>query len=36
VYPVNKLAILAPSIALAILLVGGIGSFALRHRKAQT
>ena len=33
-YPVNKLAILAPMIVLAVLLIGGVGCFMLRQRKA--
>ena len=35
-YPVNKLAILAPWIGLAVLLIGGITWFTLRRRRAQS
>jgi parallel beta-helix repeat protein len=35
-YPVNKLAILAPWIAVAVLLAGGISWYVLRRRKAQS
>ena len=36
VYPVNKLAILAPWIGLAVLLIAGIGWLTLRRRRAQS
>ncbi len=35
-YPVNKLAILAPWIGLAMLLIGGITWFTLRRRRVQS
>jgi hypothetical protein len=35
-YPVNKLSVLAPWIAVGVLLAGGIGWYALRRRRAQS
>jgi hypothetical protein len=35
-YPVNKFAVLAPWLAVAVLLAGGISWFTLRRRRAQT
>lgn len=35
-YPINKLAILAPWIALAVVLAGGAGWYALRRRRPQS
>jgi len=34
-YPANKISLLAPWIAVAILLVGGVGLYALRRHKSQ-